>query len=103
MKTFTFEPKVARILSARLEEATHAIARIADRVQRTDLERDARYAGTLLAAANGAARVLAESPDAARLSAAAATYIEKLERAEQAVITVYMRSTGKDPEAPSEG
>ena len=102
MKTFTFEPKVARLLAMRLEEASRAIARIADRVSRTDLERDARYAGTLMAAATGAARALAECGDSAHLSEAARLYIEKLERAEQAVNTVYLRATGRDPESPSE-
>lgn len=102
MQAFHFEPRVARFLTIRLEEASRFVARTVDRVQRLDLERDARYAGTLLAQANSTARLLAEAPDAARLGELFQEYIQKLERAEQAILGLHQRVVGQGPETAQE-
>jgi hypothetical protein len=99
MATFGFEFRAGRQLQRVHDDTLKATMRIEDRVRRRDLEAEARYAGTILAAVQAAERALREAPDSSAASAAAAAYVEKLERAEQAVATAHARVLEAVPNA----
>ncbi|HVY63001.1 MAG TPA: hypothetical protein VHF22_15190, partial [Planctomycetota bacterium] len=78
-----FEHQVGKAVARKYDEMLPMTLCIEDRVKRVDFERDARYAGTLLAAAAAAEKAMRGAPDLASFSAASADFVEKLERADQ--------------------
>lgn len=85
----SFDFRVGKELVRRLEESSRAILKVEDRVRRSDLETEARYAGTLLVALAAAERGLREAADLAAFAGAADAYIGKLERASAGVQVVH--------------
>jgi hypothetical protein len=95
-----FELQVGKLLARKLDEALPMTLRIDDRVKRADLEKDARYAGTLLAAAAAAERAVRQAQDIPAATAAVADFLEKLERADAAVAAVHARAIAESFRAP---
>lgn len=86
-----FDFQVGKLLSRKLDEALPATLRVEDRVKRTDLEGEVRFAGSLLAAAAAAERAMKQAGDVPALTSAVAAFLDKLEKADAAVSSAHAR------------